>query len=108
MPTWSRARQRKSPTSAPNVWPTGPSTVRNAKSTARQSITTRNCWQLHGDTPQAELARERLAAIEKFPAVPTQRLAFLTTIFPDSDRSEPLETTAPADGDQPASETILR
>lgn len=62
----------------------------------------------HGDTPQADLARERLAAIEKYPAVPTQRLAFLTTIFPDSDRNEPLKTTVPGNGDQQTSETILR
>ena len=51
---------------------------------------------------------ERLAAIEKYPAVPSQRLAFLTTIFPDSDRNEPLKTTVPGNGDPQTSETILR
>ncbi len=65
----------------------------------------------HGDTPQAEIARTRLAEIEKMPAVPEQRLSWLTTIFPDSKRTKPLETTMPSDGEpgtEPPTKTILR
>lgn len=70
----------------------------------------RELLKLHGDTPQADTARERLAVIEKYPAVPTQRLSWLTTIFPDSSSSEPLETTDAMGGtpEQPSNETILR
>ena len=57
------------------------------------------------DTPQAETARERLAQIEKLPAVPKQRLAWLTTIFPDDTPVKPLETTQPT-SEKP--ETMLR
>lgn len=46
----------------------------------------------HGDTPQAELARNRLTEIAELPAVPTQHLSWLTTVFPDSSRSDPLVT----------------
>ncbi len=63
--------------------------------------------KLHGNTPQAELARERLAEIEKLPAVPEQRLSWLTTIFPDSSRTEPLKTTQPTGTDQDTP-TMLR
>ncbi len=45
------------------------------------------------DTPQAKNSRQRLAEIEKLPAVPEQRLAWLTKVFPDSrKKSDPLET----------------
>jgi outer membrane protein assembly factor BamD (BamD/ComL family) len=45
------------------------------------------------DTPQATDARQRLAQIENLPAVPAQRLAWLTEVFPDSrKKSGPLET----------------
>jgi hypothetical protein len=61
--------------------------------------------QKYSDTPQAEIARERLAQIEKLPPVPQQRLSWLTTIFPDQERTKPLETTQPT---SEPSETILR
>lgn len=48
------------------------------------------------DTPQADVARERLAEIEDYPAFPKQRLGWLTKIFPDQERSTPLETTQPS------------
>ena len=60
----------------------------------------------YADTPQAETARKRLAVVEEFPAVPTQRLSWLTTIFPDEKRSTPLEINGPSDGTPP--ETMLR
>ncbi len=45
------------------------------------------------DTPQAGEARKRLAQIDDLPAVPEQRLAWLTELFPDSrKKSAPLET----------------
>ena len=62
----------------------------------------------HPDTPQAEVARKRLAAIEQYPAVPTRQLAWLTKIFPDSEASVPLEPTIPTDDDSKSDETILR
>ncbi|MCG8650626.1 MAG: hypothetical protein MI861_12390 [Pirellulales bacterium] len=62
----------------------------------------------HGDTPQAETARQRLAEIEDLPAVPRQRLAWLKTIFPDSRQATPLQTTQPTDGDAPSDTPILR
>ncbi len=58
------------------------------------------------DTPQADIARKRLAEVEKYPAVPEQRLSWLTTIFPDEKRSKPLETTVPSDSEPP--KTMLR
>ncbi len=75
----------------------------------------RFCYQqllnLHGQTPQADRARQRLAAIEQLPAVPTRRLAWLTTFFPESRRSDPLQTTG-TDGsespDQSEPKTLLR
>ena len=64
--------------------------------------------QHHSDTPQAKIARERLQATEKYPAVPTPRLAWLMSVFPDSGRSnKPLKTVTPKD-DQPSTETMLR
>ncbi|MDA7906871.1 tetratricopeptide repeat protein [Rhodopirellula sp.] len=57
------------------------------------------------NTPQAETARVRLAAIEKYPDVPKQRLSWLQKVFPDQKRTTPLETTQPST-DQP--ETKLR
>ena len=53
--------------------------------------------QEHGDTPFAEIARERLAEVSDLPPVPQQRLSWLTKIFPDSERAEPLEMTIPSD-----------
>ena len=58
------------------------------------------------DTPQADVARKRLAVVEKYPAVPVQRLSWLTTIFPDEKRSKPLETTIPSGSEPP--KTMLR
>jgi len=63
--------------------------------------------QDYADTPQADIARKRLQQIGKLPAVPTQRLSWLTTILPDTDanRGKPLETTQPT---SEPTETILR
>jgi tetratricopeptide (TPR) repeat protein len=61
--------------------------------------------EAYPDTPHADTARERLAQIEKLPAVPQSRLSWLTTIFPDTERSKPLETTQPTT-EKP--ETMLR
>ncbi|MDA8744984.1 hypothetical protein N9N28_10165 [Rubripirellula amarantea] len=63
----------------------------------------------HGDTPHAETARKRLAEIETLPAIPTQRLSWLTTVFPDSNASDPLEMSTGASSDaQESSGTMLR
>lgn len=56
------------------------------------------------DTPQAETARERMGEIAELPAVPKQRLSWLTTIFADRDVSSPLQPTNPNDSTQ----TLLR
>lgn len=61
----------------------------------------------HGDTPQAETARKRLAKIEKLPAVPEQRLSWLTTIFPESRSAKPVKMTIP-NGPPSESGTMLR
>ncbi|MGB7324422.1 MAG: tetratricopeptide repeat protein [Rubripirellula sp.] len=53
----------------------------------------------YGDTPQAEIARQRLTKIEKLPAVPTQRLSWLTTIFPESRPRNPLKMDLPVETD---------
>ncbi|TWU26739.1 hypothetical protein Pla52o_05920 [Novipirellula galeiformis] len=65
---------------------------------------------MHQDTPHAETARTRLAEIEKLPDVPTPRLSWLTTVFPDSKSSTPLETTFEDGSKRPESEgaTMLR
>ncbi|MCA9139645.1 MAG: tetratricopeptide repeat protein [Planctomycetales bacterium] len=55
----------------------------------------------HPTTPQAEQARTILAKIEKLPPSPTKSLAFLTKVFPSSQRSSPLETV---ESQQPAAE----
>ncbi|KAA1259984.1 hypothetical protein LF1_25220 [Rubripirellula obstinata] len=44
----------------------------------------------YGDTPHAEKARKRLGEIETLPEVPTPRLSWLKTVFPDSSVSNPL------------------
>jgi TolA-binding protein len=62
--------------------------------------------QKYPDTPHADTARKRLQAVEQLPAIPQQRLSWLTTIFPDSKRAEPLETTLPKNTEP--SETKLR
>lgn len=62
----------------------------------------------HPDTPQAETARQRLAKIEKYPAVPVQRLSWLKTLFPNDSRSKtPLETNLPTNESE-SSKTMLR
>ncbi len=58
------------------------------------------------NTPHADTARTQLAKLEKLPDLPKQRLSWLTTIFPDSRRKDPLQTTMPTEGQ--AEETILR
>jgi hypothetical protein len=55
-------------------------------------------------TPQAETARERLGQIAELPAVPKQRLSWLSTIFSDRDRATPLQPTNTDD----SSKTMLR
>lgn len=78
---------------------------------ARQEY--RRLLKKYPDTPQAKTARTRLASIEKLPATPAPRLAFLTDIFAESKKSTPLETIesqskpngSPAN---PDSGTILR
>jgi outer membrane protein assembly factor BamD (BamD/ComL family) len=62
----------------------------------------------HNDTPQAKTARQRLAKIEKLPAVPKQQLAWLTTIFPDSKASKPLQMTTPSGQQTEPPKTMLR
>jgi len=44
-------------------------------------------------TPFAETARTRLAAVEKLPALPEKKLAFLTKVFPEGKRAKPLKTS---------------
>jgi TolA-binding protein len=56
------------------------------------------------ETPQADTARERLEQIAELPAVPKQRLSWLTTIFADRDRASPLQPTHSND----SSQTMLR
>lgn len=51
------------------------------------------------DTPQANKARERLAAIADFPAEPEQRLSWLLKVFPDSRAENSLEFETPASPD---------
>jgi len=46
----------------------------------------------HEKTPFAEKARTELASIKEYPALPPQRLAFLTKIFPPGKRAKPLVT----------------
>lgn len=65
------------------------------------------------DTPQADQARERLGSVEQLPAVPEQRLSWLTTIFPESRAAQPLKLESGADVDPGSAEptpggTILR
>ena len=48
--------------------------------------------QEYPNTPQAETARTRLAAIEQYPDVPKQRLSWLQKVFPDQKQTTPLET----------------
>lgn len=61
------------------------------------------------ETPHAANARERLAAIEKKPSRPAQRLSWLTTVFPDSTaKNTPLELNEPNEADQDSSQTLLR
>jgi len=47
----------------------------------------------HDQTPFAETARDRLAVVGDLPALPEQRLAFLTKIFPERRRAKPLITS---------------
>jgi outer membrane protein assembly factor BamD (BamD/ComL family) len=69
-----------------------------------------------GDTPHAENARERLSEIETLPEIPTPRLSWLTTVFPDSHASDPLRMKdgsagsddENADPNNEASGTMLR
>jgi outer membrane protein assembly factor BamD (BamD/ComL family) len=60
----------------------------------------------HADTPFADIAQSRLEATEGSAPVPTPKLAWLTTIFPDNRSKAPLQintggtsiATAPSDG----------
>lgn len=51
----------------------------------------RKILERYGETPFAETARRRLEVIEEKPATVERRLSWMTTIFPSSDRSEPLK-----------------
>lgn len=59
------------------------------------------------NTPQSEKSRERLERTSTKPAVPQQRLTWLKAVFPDSDRSTPLEFSFESPTGE-KSETILR
>ncbi|QDT03460.1 hypothetical protein K227x_18440 [Rubripirellula lacrimiformis] len=61
----------------------------------------------YGDTPQAEIARKRLPQIQQLPAVPTQRLGWLTNIFPESRPKNPLKLQG-GDSSAAPTETIRR
>jgi len=65
----------------------------------------RELLENYADTPQAEIARERMAKIEDYPAVPEQRLSWLTTIFTERDQHEPLKRKQPG---SESSESMLR
>ena len=58
----------------------------------------------YGDTPHAEKARKRLEAIKPLPSIPTPRLSFLKTVFPDSRSKDPLEMKDSGDSSQDAAE----
>ena len=45
----------------------------------------------YGDTPHADKARKRLGEISSLPEIPTPRLSWLTTVFPDPRSENPLE-----------------
>ncbi|MEM9826768.1 MAG: hypothetical protein AAF958_09275 [Planctomycetota bacterium] len=47
--------------------------------------------ETYGDTPQADIARERLQAVAPLPPVPEQPLAWLTKLIPESRRGVPLQ-----------------
>lgn len=66
--------------------------------------------ELHGQTPQAEVARKRLGEIESFPESPTQYLSWLTTIFRESKSSDPLKLRGGEVGGDEATDsgTMLR
>ena len=62
----------------------------------------------HPRAPQAKLARARLGDTTQKPAIPEQRLAWLTNIFPDSQQKSPLKLSG---GKKPSSSntsTMLR
>jgi outer membrane protein assembly factor BamD (BamD/ComL family) len=59
-------------------------------------------------SPQAEIARKRLAETEKLPAVPTPRLSWLADVFPDKRTTTPLKTIDSKDGSKPNRGTMLR
>ncbi len=60
----------------------------------------------YGDTPQAEIARKRLTQTDGLPAVPKQRLAWLTKVFPASRPTKPLIMNLPPD--EPSTGTTPR
>ncbi|MEM6690852.1 MAG: tetratricopeptide repeat protein [Planctomycetota bacterium] len=67
--------------------------------------------QDHPNTPQAEEAREKLESLGSLPAVPTPRMAWLTTVFPDSRAKPPLKfkgEVSDKSNDVNNSSTILR
>ena len=59
-------------------------------------------------SPQAEIARKRLAETEKLPSVPTPRLSWLADVFPEKRKTSPLKTIHDKDGSKPTGGTILR
>ena len=62
----------------------------------------------YADTPHAEEARKRLAEIETLPAIPEQRLSWLTTIFPESKSSDPLQMNSDVQPDSGDGKTMYR
>ena len=65
-----------------------------------------------GQTPQAAAARARLAELDKLPAVPAKRLAWLTDAIPESNKLPPVQMKPGADSEAgtaaPGNDTILR
>lgn len=61
-------------------------------------------------TPQAKIARARIGETSNLRAVPEQRLAWLTKIFPDSKKSTPLKMVggSKSNPSNPSSGTMLR
>jgi len=49
------------------------------------------------DTPFADKARDEVGEMAGKPRVPPQRMAWLVSLFPDSDTATPLVATAPGD-----------
>ncbi|MEM9367059.1 MAG: tetratricopeptide repeat protein [Planctomycetota bacterium] len=71
------------------------------------SIYYQEILEKYPDAPQAQTAREKLERLTGRPPVPTQRLSWLTRIFPDSKPTEPLELKS-GTVDSPTQSGVLR